>query len=235
MASVTGTLPTIFRWVFTVLAALCAFAAFVICVAILINPHLPAGTTVGPADGDFMGQPGSIDFHPAGGDFDLMATAFRGTITLFVRQAGGLIEVIKHYGLPVILIQMVFLTALFELLRRLFRNVGRGESFSQDTVRLVQILGGTLIVFSFVLSAVEGLFVMAVFTYFSQHAVITISGAPIHWPAQAMLSHHHGLYLPRGDGFPFGSPMFFSGLLVLALSEVFRQGVALKKENELTI
>lgn len=235
MASVTGTLPTIFRWVFTVLAALCAFAAFVICVAILINPHLPAGTTIGPADGDFMGQPGSIDFHPAGGDFDLMATAFRGTITLFVHQAGGLIEVIKRYGLPVILIQMVFLTALFELLRRLFRNVGRGESFNQGTVRLVQILGGTLIVFSFVLSAAEGLFAVAVFDYFSQHAVITISGAPIHWPAQAMLSHHHGLYLPRGDGFPFGSPMFFSGLLVLALSEVVRQGVALKKENELTI
>jgi hypothetical protein len=235
MASVTGTLPTIFRWVFTVLAALCAFAAFVVCVAILINPHLPAGTTIGPAEGDFMGQPSSIDFHPAGGDFNLTATAFRGTISLFVRQAGGLIEVIKHYGLPVILIQMVFLTALFELLRRLFRNVGRGESFNQGTVRLVQILGGTLIVFSFVLSAVEGLFAMAVFTYFSQHAVITISGAPIHWPAGAMSWHRHGLYMPRGDGFPFGSPMFFSGLLVLALSEVFRQGVALKKENELTI
>src|ERR1700678_3411472 len=235
MASVTGTLPTIFRWVFTVLAALCAFAAFVVCVVILVDPHLPAGTHVGPADGDFMGQPGSIDFHPAGGDFDLTATAFRGTITLFVKQAGGLIEVIERYGLPVVLVQMVFLTALFELLRRLFRNVGRGESFNQDTVRLVQILGGTLIAFSFVLSAVEGLFVMAAVTYFSQHAVITISGAPIHWPAQAMLSHHHGLYLPRGDGFPFGSPMFFSGLLVLALSEVFRQGVALKKENELTI
>jgi hypothetical protein len=235
MASVTGTLPTIFRWVFTVLAALCAFAALVICVAILINPHLPAGTTIGPVDGDFIGQPGSIDFHPAGGDFDLTATAFRGTISLFVHQAGGLIEVIKHYGLPVVLTQMAFLTVLFELLRRLFRNVGRGESFNQGTVRLVQILGGILIVFSFVLSAVEGLFAIAVFTYFSQHAVITISGAPIHWPAGAMPWRHHGFYLPRGDGFPFGSPMFFSGLLVLALSEVFRQGVALKKENELTI
>jgi len=227
MASVTGTLPNIFRWVFTVLAALCAFAAFVICVVILINPHLPPGTQVGPINGDFMGQPGSIDFHPAGGDFDLMATAFHGTITLFVKQAGGLIEVIKHYGLPLVLVKMVFLTTLFELLRRLFRNVGRGDSFNQATIRLVQILGGSLIVFSFVLSVVEGLFANAVFTYFSQHAVITISGAPIHWPE----AHH--VVLPHGSG--FGSSMFFSGLLVLALSEVFRQGLALKKDNELTI
>jgi len=237
MASVTGTLPTIFRWVFTVLAALCAFAAFVICVAILVNPHLPAGTHVGPHGVDFLGQPGSVEFRPAGNDFDFMLTAFRGNLTLFVREAGGLIETIKHYGLPVILLQMVFLTTLFELLRRLFRNVGRGESFNQDTVRLVQILGGSLIAFSFVLSAVEGLFATEVFNYFIQHAVITISGSPVHLEHDHVgFPHHYGVpYMPRGDGFPFGSPMFFSGLLVLALSEVFRQGVALKKENELTI
>jgi Protein of unknown function (DUF2975) len=29
--------------------------------------------------------------------------------------------------------------------------------------------------------------------------------------------------------------LFFSGLLVLALSEVFRQGLALKTENDLTV
>ena len=37
------------------------------------------------------------------------------------------------------------------------------------------------------------------------------------------------------DIIPFGSPLFFSSLLVLALSEVFRQGLALKDENALTI
>ena len=40
---------------------------------------------------------------------------------------------------------------------------------------------------------------------------------------------------PSDGGFLFGSPLFFSGLLVLALSEVFRQGLALKDENALTI
>jgi len=46
--------------------------------------------------------------------------------------------------------------------------------------------------------------------------------------------------LPPMSGVPFphsqgGSPIFFSGLLVLALSEVFRQGLALKSEHDLTV
>jgi hypothetical protein len=170
-----------------------------------------------------------VSLLPAGGDFDFTVSAFRGTVTLFVSRAGGLIELVKHYGLPMVLVDAIFFAVLFELLRRLFRNVGRGESFSTHTVRLVQLIGGMLIVLSFVSSFAEGLFVHAVWSYFAHHALITVSGSQIHLPA--------GYYvmLPRGHGFPFGSPLFFSGLLVLALSEVFRQGLALKNENALTI
>jgi hypothetical protein len=203
--------------------------AFAICVLMAINPHLPAGTHFGPLDVDFLGQPGSVALRPMAGDFDFHATAFRGTMTLFVGKAGGLIEVIKRFGLPLVLVEMIFFAALFELLRRLFRNVGRGDSFSQDTIRLVQSVGGLLIAYSFVSSFTESLFSHAVFSYFAHHAVITISGTPLHLPPPRYTM------LPRAHGFPFGSPLFFSGLLVLALSEVFRQGLALKKENELTI
>jgi hypothetical protein len=131
--------------------------------------------------------------------------------------------------LPLIFLDMIFLVALFELLRRLFRNVGRGESFTRGTIRLVQGVGGLLILFSFVLSFGEGMFFYNLFTYLAQHAVITISGTQVHF-----LAPHYEMF-PREDGFPFGSPLFFSGLLVLALSEVFRQGLALKDENALTI
>ena len=48
MATVTGTLPNIFRWIFTVLVGLMIFAAFVVCVVMLINPHLPPGAHFGP-------------------------------------------------------------------------------------------------------------------------------------------------------------------------------------------
>jgi hypothetical protein len=228
MASVS-VLPRIFRWVFTVFAALAVLAAVAVCILIVLDPHLPQGTHFGPITTNVGGQPGSLVLRPANGDVDFIVTVFRGTITVFVGKAGGLIEILKHYGLPLVLVDLVFIAGLFELLRRLFRNVGRGDSFSRHTVLLVQIVGGLLIAFSFVSSFAEGLFAHAALTYFANHAVITISGTPIHLPAPSYVM------LPRGGGFPFGSPLFFSGLLVLALSEVFRQGLALKNENELTI
>src|SRR5450631_2692577 len=134
-------LPKIFRWVFTVFAVLAALGAVVICVAMVIDPRLPPGTHFGPLTVDMMGQPGTVALRAAGGDSDFTVTVLRGSLTLFVEKAGGLIEVVKHYGLPVILIYALFLAVLFDLLRRLFRNVGRGESFSRQSVYLVQFVG----------------------------------------------------------------------------------------------
>jgi hypothetical protein len=222
-------LPKLFQWVFALLAGLAALASVLLVIGMALDLHLPPDTQIGPATVDLMGQPGTLSLLPAHGDFDFRASAFRGTITVFVGKAGDLVELLKQYGLPMALLDTIFVALLFELLRRLFRNVGRGDSFSAQTVRLVQGVGGLLIVFSFLSSFAEGLFTHALFGYFAQHALITVSGSQIHIPAM------HYEMLPRGGGFPFGSPLFFSGLLVLALSEVFRQGLALKNESDLTI
>jgi hypothetical protein len=96
-------------------------------------------------------------------------------------------------------------------------------------VRLVQIVGFTLIVYSLVSAMAENWFMHAAYAYLAQHATVTISGTPLHLPAA------RGMDFPHINGFPFGSPVFFSGLLVLALSEVFRQGLALKSEHDLTV
>jgi hypothetical protein len=222
-------LPKLFRWVFTVLAVIAVLGAVGICVAMAIDPSLPAGTHFGPLPINFLGQPGSVALRATNGDSDFTVTALRGSIILFVEKAGGLIEVVKHYGLPLILINTIFFAVLFDLLRRLFRNVGRGESFTRQSVYLVQIVGASLIVFSLVSAFAESWFFHAILTYLSQHAVVTVSGTSLRLPAP------HGMAIPSGSGFPFGSPVFFSGLLVLALSEVFRQGLALKNENDLTV
>jgi len=226
MASVTGTLPNIFRWIFTVLVGLTAFAAFLVIVLMLVNPHVPANAHMGPRTVDVGGQSVTVLLKPADGDFDFQATAFHGTVTFFIGKASGLIETMKDYGLPLWLVHILFLTALFELLRRLFRNVGRGESFSPGTVRLVQGIAGLLIASSFILAFAQGIFGQAVITYLGQHAVITVSGTSVRLPASIFTRHRF---------FFFDTAMFCYGLLVLALSEVFRQGIALKKENELTI
>jgi len=222
-------LPKLFRWVFTVLAVLAVLGALAICLAMVINPKLPPGTHFGPLNVDLLGQPGTVALHPANGDADFTITALRGSVTVFVERAGGLIELLKLYGFPLILINMIFFAVLFDLLRRLFRNVGRGESFTRQNVNLVQIVGVSLLVFSLVSAFAESWFVHALYAYVAQHSVVTISGTALHLPAA------RGLTLPGAHGFPFGSPVFFSGLLVLALSEVFRQGLALKNENDLTV
>jgi hypothetical protein len=221
-------LPKIFRWVFTVFALLAVLGGLAICLVMVIDPKLPADTHFGPLNVDLLGQPGTVALRPTNGDADFTVTALRGSVTVFVERAGGLIELLKRYGLPLILIKMIFLAVLFDLLRRLFRNVGRGESFTRQNVNLVQIVGVSLLVFSLVSAFAEDWFVHALYAYVAQHSVVTISGTALHLPPA------HGMRLP-GGGFPFGTPIFFSGLLVLALSEVFRQGLALKNENDLTV
>jgi hypothetical protein len=219
-------LPKIFRWVFTVLVVLAVLGAVCTTVAMLVDPSLPPGTHFGPTNFDWMGQPGSVALRPANGDSDFTVTALRGNLTLFVEKAGGLVDVLKHHGLPLILINLIFFAVLFELLRRLFRNVGHGESFTRQSVLLVQMVGGSLIVFSLVSAFAENWFANAIYSYLAQHAVVTISGTSLRLPSPG------GITMSGGHG---GSPVFFSGLLVLALSEVFRQGLALKSENDLTV
>lgn len=229
MASLSSVLPRIFHWVFLVLEGIFALAAVAVLVVLAVNPHLPPGAHFGPVSLDVLGQPGSITLRATGAEANVFVSLLRGNITFLVANAGGLIEILKQYGLTALLLKMIFCAALFDLLRRLFRNVGRGESFSRSTVRLVQWVAGLLIGFSFAAAFAQGLFEHAVIAYLTGHAVITVSGTPIHFPAP------HYAAFPHGGGFPLGHPIFFTGLLVLALSEVFRQGLALKNENELTI
>lgn len=221
-------LPTLFRWVFAALSVLSVLVALCVCTLMLVDPHLPPGTHYGPIDVDILGQPGTVVVQPDHGDSNLGITAFRGSVTLKVAQAGGLIEVLKRYGLPLMLVHAVFFALLFDLLRRLFRNVERGDSFTQQSVRFVQIIGGSLIVFSLASAFAERFFLQETLAYIVQHTAISVSGTAVHIPPPSgrMFSAH---------GFPFHSPVFFCGLLVLALAEVFRQGLALKGENDLTV
>src|SRR5215472_7429752 len=164
-------LPKLFRWVFTVFMVLFA-----------IGPHLPPGTHFGPVTGNFAGQPASFSLAARGANSDFTASLFKGAIQLFVAQANGLFEVVKHRGLVVALIDTTFFVVLFELLRRLFRNVGRGQSFTRQTVQLVQFVGGALIVFSIVSAFAENWFVQGAYNYLADHATATISGASLHFP-----------------------------------------------------
>jgi len=223
-------LPRLFRWVFTVLAVLTALAAVVLIAVILVDPTLPPDARFGPVHGQLMGQPATLALKPdANGEGGpaLSARAFNGNVTMTVDKPAGAIELLKRYGLPLLLIYAVFFAALFELLRRLFRNVGRGESFTPQSVRLVQVVGGALIIFSLISAVGESWFAQAMYAYLTEHTQFAISGTSVRLPPAENTQLVARL--------PFGSPVFLSGLLVLALAEVFRQGLALQSESDLTV
>ena len=226
MDSVSSFLPKLFHWVFAVLAVLMAIGVLAIGLAMLIDPRLPPGTHFGPTEVEILGQPATVALRAVDGDSNFTAAALKNTIVLSVDKAGGFIQVLVHNGLPVALVHVLFLGALFELLRRLFRNVGRGESFTRQTVQLVQIVGFSLLVYPIVSAFAESWFLHAAYGYVASHAALTVDGKLLHLPQLT------GVPFPHRHG---GSPIFFSGLLVLALSEVFRQGLALKAEHDLTV
>ena len=223
-------LPKLFRWVFTGLAVLTALAAVVLIAVILVDPTLPPDARFGPVHGQLMGQPATLALQPHAsgqGEPALSARAFNGNVTMTVDKPAGAIELLKRYGLPLLLIYAVFFAALFELLRRLFRNVGRGESFKPQSVRLVQVVGGALIIFSLISAVGESWFAHAMYAYLTEHTQFAISGTSVRLPPAENTQLVARL--------PFGSPVFLSGLLVLALAEVFRQGLALQRESDLTV
>lgn len=222
----TSFLPRLLKWVFRVLSVLMGIAAVAIVVTLLINPSLPGDTTVGPVKIELFGQPGVLWLQNATFSAQYLMNH---SVNVRLNNAAGLFEVVKHTGLPVALLGVVYFGLLFELLRRLFANVQHGLSFTRQSLRLVQVIGVSLLVFSVVSATAEDWFQYEVFRYLSQHAVLEISGNALHAPAQG------DFRMDMGNGFPFGNSLFFTGLMVLALSEVFRQGLKLKSENDLTI
>lgn len=223
----TSWLSTFLHWMFAVFAVLASLFTIALVVLWIIDPRLPADAHFGPRDLHMVNQPGTVELQHSTFTLNLL----RGNLSLTVKQADGLIEVVKHHGFPVLFLHGLFSVLLFELLRRLFRNVVRRESFTWQNVRLVQTIGISLIAFSLLSAFAENWFAHAVYSYLADHAVVSISGTPLQMPHG--MAHH--FRIGWSHSFPFGTPLFFSGLLVLALSEVFRQGMVLKSENDLTV
>lgn len=225
-------LPKLFRWGFTILEVLMGLGAVAILCAILINPALPPDAHFGPIHGELGGQQAELSLAPpptGHGPAVLTAHVFNGNATVTVDAPARLLALLIGYGLPLLLIHALFLMVLFDLLRRLFTNVGRGESFTPQNVRLVQIVGGALIVFAVISTLVKDWFAHVTFAFLMQHTEVTVSQAPVRLPQIGDAHVHFGTVLP------FGNAAFWSGLLVLALAEVFRQGLALKREHDLTV
>jgi len=222
-------LPRILKITFAVLGAL---TLLVIAVVLALLWFLPAQGTYDLGDVQFVPTAGLATLVRAGGE-ELKIKSLQGIVTLSHDHfSNGLDASVKWAMVPLILAQGGFFFVLCELLRRLFRNVERRESFSSINIRLVRRVGLAILLFT-LLSAVTQ-------SYFG-HRVLRYLG-----PSGTLMGREV-LLTPAPTGntiFQMSSAQFqfslnfsslLAGLVVLALSEVFRQGRQFQEENQLTI
>lgn len=218
-------LPKALRWVFTVLTGATLVVGAVI-VFLIINPSIFYGhatVDVGPVM--LAPAPGAMTLKSDTGEA-ITIKEVSASVSIKPGSGDGLARIITTRALPASLIYIVFFAFLFEMLRRLFRNVARAESFTDQNVRLVRFMGYSMLVFSIVSAFGEAWAERSLIDYLQLHT--SVASLHLH------VVEAHNFQIGRGEAV-FQWSWFVSGLLVLAVSEVFRQGLVLKRENDLTV
>ncbi len=252
------------------------FAAEVISIigAFLVMAVTLAGSTLGAlmpwhvGDVGLVPESGVAMFRNGG----IAVGDFRGSVIFSCPPGGsGFPPVLRWYGMPIVLAGVIFSAILFHILRRLFKNVERGQTFSANNVRLIRVLGATIIVFTLASGLAKTWFSHCLADYLN-HTEPGMSFTPddrvVTGPGQSISYRDNHVFLSERANAPLGEqaprlhngmnftsladmrpapmtrrpfylqiswPSLLSGLLVLALGEVFRQGMALKLETDLTI
>jgi hypothetical protein len=180
-----------------------------------IEGQLPAGEIrIGP----FGMKVDEGAFSAASRDFKAQAVVIdhiEGTVTFkHPENAAQVLASIKWPFVVATLCTGVPGLVILELLRRMFQSAERGEIFSSANIRNVRAIGFLLIASSILkLMAVEWL-ANRMATYVKQHVEANVTFA----------STHPGYLSGLGTGF-----------VILALAEVFRQGLKLKEDTQFTI
>lgn len=117
---------------------------------------------------------------------------------------------------------VIFPILLFGLLRRLCSKVEQGEIFSARNTTLVRNLGITIL--GYQAASIVGRIWYGNIAARFVHQYVVVEGVKVgvRW------DWNHGWFSPSAG-------LIVTGCLVLLLAEVFRQGLELKSENELTV
>jgi len=156
------------------------------------------------------------------GAADIQLASFHGSLSVTQYGASDSLDSLMRWRFFLCdALDFAFIILLFDLLWRLCGNVERGEIFSERNIGVIRKIGWGILVFQ-ILGFAAGLwYARMVGDFVQQHVVL--EGAKLHtmpW---------------RTDGSSLSPSLIITGILVLLLAEVFRQGLALKRENELTV
>lgn len=116
--------------------------------------------------------------------------------------------------------------AIFSLLRRLFDNAKRGAIFSMSSVRLIRLMGWFSLVYFVLVSAIANGLNRLIWRSLSLGLLDTGFFSASRAPVRLMV-------LPPQLDLAL-NPILF-GLFAFVLAEVFRQGLLLREENDLTV
>jgi len=120
---------------------------------------------------------------------------------------------------PVLIFGYTYYFLLFSFLRKLCANIEVGEVFNDANLCLVRNIGRLLVICGLVGEALRIMTYFVIDSYLTQHATITGLNATLD---SGIFRHLQISYV-------------ITGLLVLLIAEAFRQGLALKKENDLVV
>ncbi len=164
--------------------------------------------------------PGSLTLH-----------ALRGALQMdLANQDTALVSAFRRAIFPSMAVLLISSYVLFTLLRNLCGNLGRGDVFNEENLRLIRRIGVTLIAYSLLSAGLEIWASYVLGGYFNQHVVLTglQTSLPFAGATPALQFH-----LPAGLITTQGGVLI--GCLVLVVAEAFRQGLNLKTENDLTV
>ncbi|MGB8601890.1 MAG: DUF2975 domain-containing protein [Rhizomicrobium sp.] len=213
-------LPKILRYLFTALCGFCLLGAVLMCVVMIFPaPPLVHFGEVSVGDVTFAPPQGTLVLHPQGMTKSILITKVHGDISWRPEDNTTFTAMLQRIILPAAILSALAYALMFDLFRRLFYQVEHGEGFTEKTVRLVRRLGGILIFFALAQAAADSWMATAIANML-QLQQLKGTGVSVAINADPSL---------------FGGSLFFTGLIVLALSEVFRQGLILKRENDLTV
>jgi hypothetical protein len=225
---IRSALPRILRCTFGVLQVITVLSA---ALALVIVWFVPPGTEtmyVHLVQAQFVPADGPVKLIlESGQEHDI--SLLQGIIGFFPERMNG---AVKSAVALQILLGCTFFLALCELLRRLFRNVERGDSFSSGSTRLVRGLGLLILLFTLSSPLIE------VYASRRVHRYLGPSGTLMGREMRIVPSRKTGAFVSvtsHDSQFSLNFTNLLVGLVVLALSEVFRQGRQLQEENQLTI
>jgi hypothetical protein len=224
-------LPRILKITFAVLESLTVLIVGVILALLWLLPPQAKNASYDLGEVQFVPSVGPATLVREGGE-ELKIKNLHGTVMISDAQFPDGLGSIKWAMVPLILVNGGFFFVLCDLLRRLFRNVQGSESFSGVSIRLVRRVGLTILVFTLLSAVTQSYFGYRVLRYLGPSG--TLMGQEVLLtPAES----ENAAVRMSSAGFQFSLNFssLLGGLVVLALSEVFRQGRQLQEENQLTI